>query len=64
MTAKAAYKKIIDEVFKFDENPTFELCQPTIENLVGEDACFEMACRGMITYVGRNHNGIRVYKIR
>ena len=64
MTTKEAYKKIIEEVFRYDDNPTYELCQPTIESMVGEEACFDMAVKGYIKYVGRNHNGIRVYKIR
>lgn len=64
MTAKTAYKKLIEEVFRFDDNPTYELCQPTIENMVGSEALFDMVCSGLIEYVGRNHNNIRVYKIR
>ena len=36
MTPEEAYKTIVNEVFKFDNNPTYELCGPTIENMVGK----------------------------
>lgn len=61
---KKAYEHILEEIFKYDDNPTYELCQPTIENLVGADMLFNLVVSGLIQYVGRNHNGIRVYKIR
>jgi hypothetical protein len=64
MTAKTAYGIMIAEVMRGTENPTYELCQPTIENMVGNEALFDMVTSGLIEYVGRNHNGIRVFKIR
>lgn len=64
MTAKTAYETMLAQVMKGCKNPTYELCQPTIENMVGEDGLFNMQVAGLIEYVGRNHNGIRVYKIR
>ena len=64
MTTKAAYQRILEEVFRGCDHPTYELCQPTIENLVGEDKAFDLVVEGYICYVGRNYNGIRVFQIR
>jgi hypothetical protein len=62
--AERAYKKMMDELFKFTSNPTYELCGITIENLVGKQARLEMMWEGLIKYVGKNHNGLSVYQIR
>jgi hypothetical protein len=62
--AQQAYEKIIEEVFKFDNNPTYELCGITIENMVGRQALEAMTQEGFIKYVGRNHNGLSIYQIR
>jgi hypothetical protein len=62
--AEKAYKKIMEELFKNDNNPTYELCGITIENMVGKQARIEMTLAGLIKYVGINHNGLSVYQIR
>jgi len=62
--AEQTYKIIMDEIFKFCNNPTYELCGITIDNLVGKQARLEMMWDGLITYKGKNHNGLSVYQIR
>ena len=59
-----AYKKIIDELFKYDDNPTYELCGVTIDNMVGVQKRIDMEDAGLIKYVGNNHNNYTVYQIR
>jgi len=63
-SAEIAYQKIINEIFKYDNNPTYELCGITIENMVGEQTKIEMEIQGLIIYKGKNHNGLSVYQIR
>lgn len=62
--AEKAYKKIMEELFKNDNNPTYELAGITIENMVGKQARIEMMLAGLIRYVGKNHNGLSVYQVR
>ena len=62
--AKQAYNSIIKEISKSDNNPTYQLCGITIENMVGKQARIEMTLEGLIRYVGKNHNGYSVYQIR
>lgn len=62
--AKQAYNRIMREIFRGDNNPTYELCGITIENMVGKQARIEMTLEGLIRYVGKNHNGYSVYQIR
>ena len=62
--AKEAHNKIMEEIYKFTNNPTYELCGITIENMVGKQARIEMTLAGLIKYVGINHNGLSVYQIR
>ncbi len=62
--AEQAYKKLMDELFRYDKNPTYELCGITIENLCGKQERIEMSLAGLIKYVGKNHNGYAVYQVR
>jgi len=62
--AQQAYQDLINRLFKYDNNPTYELCGVTIVNLYGEQIKTEMALLGLIRYVGRNHNGLAVYQVR
>lgn len=64
MTAKQAYNDLITEVFKFDHNPTYELCAITLDNRYGMSTVIDMEREGYIKTIGRNHNGHVVYKIR
>ena len=62
--AVKAYNKIIDALYKYDSNPTYELCKPTIENLTSAVELYLMKAHKLIKFVGYNHNGIAVYQVR
>jgi GR25 family glycosyltransferase involved in LPS biosynthesis len=64
MTAKEAYDDLINELFRFDNNPTYELCAITLDNKYGISTTINMEKAGYIKYIGKNHNGHVVYKIR
>lgn len=64
MSAQQAYQQMIDEIFKNDPNPTYELCGITIENMFDSKILASMEIEGFIKYRGINHNGHEVYQIR
>lgn len=64
MSGKEAYKKLMEEIFKYDNNPTYQLCGITLINMFGLDAVNQMEDAGLIRYVGQNANNLSVYKIR
>lgn len=64
MTAQEAYDDLIKRLFEYDNNPTYELCGITLENLYGLSMVNEMENLGLIKYVGQNHNNLSVFKVR
>lgn len=64
MTGKEAYKDLMQKLFQGEDNPTYELCGVTLENLYGLQAVNEMEDLGLIKYVGQNHNNLSVFKVR
>ena len=64
MTPQEAYRDLITDIFKYDENPTYELCALTLVNRYGIELVNGMEDLGLIKYVGQNFNNLAVYKIR
>ena len=64
MTPQEAYQDLITDIFKYDENPTYELCALTLVNRYGLELVDAMEDLGLIEYVGQNFNNLVVYKIR
>lgn len=64
MTAQEAYNDLMEEIFKYDENPTYELCAMTLVNRYGVELVNDMEDLGLIKYVGQNWNNLAVYQIR
>lgn len=64
MTAKEAYKDLMKEIFRNDENPTYALAAMTLVNRYGARTVSEMEEQGLIKYIGQNHNNMAVYRIR
>lgn len=64
MTAQEAYNNLMNEVFKYDENPTYELSAMCLCARYGPRIVGEMEDLGLITYAGQNFNNLAVYKIR
>ena len=64
MTAKEAYSDLMEELFKYDKNPTYELCAMTLVNRYGVELVRDMEDLGLIKYIGQNWNNLAVYKIR
>ena len=64
MTAQEAYKDLMEEIFKYDKNPTYELCAMTLVNRYGAKLVRDMEDLGLIKYIGQNWNNLAVYKIR
>lgn len=64
MTAQEAYNDLMEEISKYDENPTYELCAITLVNRYGVEIVNDMEDLGLIKYVGQNFNNLAVYKIR
>lgn len=64
MDAKTAYNDLMEKIFKYDNNPTYELCGITLINLYGLETVNSMEDAGLINYVGQNHNNLSVYQIR
>lgn len=64
MTAQEAYNDLMEEISKYDENPTYELCAITLVNRYGVEIVNDMEDLGLIKYVGQNFNNFAVYKIR
>lgn len=64
MTAQEAYKDLMEELFKYDKNPTYELCAMTLVNRYGVELVRDMEDLGLIKYIGQNWNNLAVYKIR
>ena len=64
MDAKEAYKKLMDEIFKYDSNPTYCLAAITLVNMFGLDTVNLMEDTGLIKYIVQNSNNLAVYKIR
>lgn len=64
MTPQEAYRDLIAEIVKYDENPTYELCALTLVNRYGVELVNGMEDLGLIKYVGQNFNNLAVYKIR
>jgi hypothetical protein len=62
--AKQAHNKIMNELFKYDNNPTYELCGITLINLFGLEIVNEMEDENLIKYIGQNHNNLSVYQVR
>jgi hypothetical protein len=62
--AKEAYNKMMNEIFKYDNNPTYELAGITIENMFNKQIRIEMTLEGLIEYKGKNHNNLSIYQIR
>lgn len=64
MNAKETYQALMEKIFKYDPNPTYQLCGITLINMFGLDAVNAMEDAGFIKYVGQNCNNFSVYKIR
>lgn len=64
MTAKEAYQDLLTELFKHDNNPTYELASITLDNRYGIHTVLDMERAGYIKYVGKNHNNIAIYQVR
>lgn len=62
--AKEAHNKVINALFQYDSNPTYELSYPSLVNLTSRGDVFLMEEYRMIKYVGENHNGYSVYQVR
>jgi len=60
---KNAYQVILDELFKYDTNPTYALSGLAIENLVGKSMKVLLSLEGYIKYSGK-FNGLSVYQVR
>ena len=64
MSAQEAYADLIEELFRYDDNPTYELCGMTLYNRYGAKVTFAMEDAGLIRYIGRNHNNVDVFQVR
>ena len=64
MNAKETYKKLMDEIFKYDSNPTYCLAAITLVNMFGLETVNLMEDKWLIKYVGQNPNNLAMYKIR
>jgi len=63
MNPKQAYDDLMTEIFKYDNNPTYELSAITLDNRYGVSTVLDMEKEGYIKRVGK-HNGHTIYKIR
>ena len=62
--AKEAHDKVMQELFRFEKNPTFELHQLTLECLTSKEEVFLMEDYRFIRYAGESWNGGAVYQVR
>lgn len=64
MTAQEAYNDLMENLFRYDDNPTYELCGATLYNRYGIQTVNDMEDAGLIRYVGQNHNNLSVFQVR
>jgi hypothetical protein len=64
MTAQEAHKDLMEELFQFDNNPTYELSAATLEARYGLRTVMDMERAGLIWIAGRNHNGMIIFQVR
>ena len=62
--ARAAYNKVMAELFKFEKVPTYALGKITLENITSKGDVFLMEEFRFIKYVGLNSNGYETYQVR
>ena len=62
--ARAAYDKIMTELFRFEKCPTYALAKITLENMTSKGEVFLMEEYRFIKYVGLNSNGYETYQVR
>lgn len=54
----------MEEIFKYDSNPTYQLCDITLISMFGLEIVNKMEDAELIKYAGQNCNNLAVYKIR
>ena len=62
--ARAAYNKVMAELFKFDKVPTYALSRLALVNLTSSAEVFLMEEYRFIKYIGLNSNGLETYQVR